>query len=224
MSEEKKLNGIQLTDEEILELRRRQSQTESQSALKMSKMEAEYKPQVGLVDQLIGGFKQTFENVTMYSMASRIFQQLEQGVRQLIDSVRELDATLVDIQIASGMTREETHLMMLEYNKLGNELGKTTQEIATASNDWLRAGYEGQEAMELTRASAQLATLGMIDTADATSYLISTMKGWKMEAEDVSKVVDKLTAVDMAAAISAGDLAEAMDSSSQFVNFGEIFI
>lgn len=195
--QEKTLNGIQLTDEQILDLRQRQTQVESQSALKMSKMEAEYKPQVSLLDQLIGGFKQTFENVTMYSMASRVFQELEQGVRQLFESVRELDAALVDIQIASGMTREETHLMMLEYNKLGNELGKTTQEIAMASNDWLRAGYQGQEAMELTRASAQLATLGMIDTADATSYLISTMKGWKMEAEDVSRVVDKLTAVDI---------------------------
>ena len=56
----------------------------------------------------------------------------------------------------------------------------------------------------MTKASAQLSTLGMIETADATSYLISVLKGWKIEAAEVARVVDKLTAVDLAAAISAG--------------------
>gem|GEM_PF-4848119 len=31
----------------------------------------------------------------------------------------------------------------------------------------------------------ELSTLGMINSADATSYLISVLKGWKLEANDV---------------------------------------
>ena len=45
-----------------------------------------------------------------------------------------------------------------------------------------------------------LSTLGMINSADATSYLISVMKGWKLEAKDIDDVVDRLVKVDMAAA------------------------
>jgi TP901 family phage tail tape measure protein len=78
----------------------------------------------------------------------------------------------------------------------------------------LRAGYEGKEAAELTRASMMLSTLGMIEATQATTYLISTLKGWKISASEVIGVVDRLAAVDMAAAVSAGDLALAMSRAN----------
>ena len=128
------------------------------------------------------------------------FQGVERVIRQVTSATEQLDQRMVDLQIASGYTRDEINGMMWDFNKLGTEMGKTTQEIAAAANDWLRAGYEGQEASQLTEASMQLATLGMINSADATSYLISVLKGWKLAASDINGVVDKLTAVDMAAA------------------------
>ena len=104
-----------------------------------------------------------------------------------------MDADLVDLQIASGSTREEMYSMLDGFADLGNQLGRTTRDISEAANDWLRAGYEGKEATDLIKASTQLSTLGMINTSDATSYLISVLKGWKLEASEVSEVVDKLT-------------------------------
>jgi TP901 family phage tail tape measure protein len=56
----------------------------------------------------------------------------------------------------------------------------------------------------------KLSTLGMMEAADATKALISASKGWKLTAEEVSQVTNELTALDMAAATSAGDLATAM--------------
>ena len=56
----------------------------------------------------------------------------------------------------------------------------------------------------------KLSTLGMIDATKATEYLISTMKGWKLGAEEVNQVVDEMTALDAKAALTAGDLATAM--------------
>jgi hypothetical protein len=57
----------------------------------------------------------------------------------------------------------------------------------------LRAGYEGAEATELVRNSMQLSVLGMINSAEATEYLISMLKGWKLEVKEVGSIVDKLT-------------------------------
>lgn len=104
--------------------------------------------------------------------------------------------------------------MMLDFNALARKVGKSTEEVATAANDWLRAGYEGQEASQLVENSMNLSVLGMIDSAKATEYLISVLKGWKLSVDEVGEVVDKLTAVDMAAAISAGDLASAMSRAN----------
>ncbi len=55
-----------------------------------------------------------------------------------------------------------------------------------------------------------LAKLGQLDTAEATKALTSAMKGYNVEVNDVTGIVDKLTAVDMEAAASAGYLATAM--------------
>lgn len=99
---------------------------------------------------------------------------------------------------------------MLDFNDIAVKVGKSTLEVSQAANDWLRAGYEGQDAATLVENSMQLSTLGMINSAEATEYLISMLKGWKLEVKEVGSIVDKLVAVDMSAAISARDLATAL--------------
>lgn len=195
------INGIKITQEQLNNLLQQQNALDASHASQLNKINAQMKEQRSLVSEIVGGFKQAFRNMTDASIAYEIIGLVRQSITQLIQTTKELDSAMVDLQIASGETRGEIHDMMLGFTELGDELGRTTQDIAEAANDWLRAGYTGEAAAELTRASAQLSTLGMISTSDATSYLISVLKGWKIEAEDVTRVVDKLVSVDMAAAL-----------------------
>lgn len=198
----KKLGNIKLEEEQIVSLEKQKNNLTKQQQIAQEKINATVKDQRSLLQEIVGGFKQAFRNMTDASIAYEIIGLIRQGITELLQTIREMDSALVDLQIASGGTREEMHDMMMDLNSLATEVGKTTTEVAQGANDWLRAGYEGQEAADLTRASMQLSTLGMIDSADATSYLISVLKGWKLEAEEVSSVVDKLVAVDMAAALN----------------------
>lgn len=168
----------------------------------------------GFMSKIIGGFKQRITWFIDSSLAYTALGKVRQATQAVLTTVKQLDKAMVDLQIASGKSRSEIMNMMKDFNQLANKLGRTTQEVAVAANDWLRAGYNGQEATQLVKASMELSTLGMIDSASATQYLISTLKGWKIEANEVIGVVDKLTSVDMAAAISAGDLALAMSRSN----------
>ena len=129
---------------------------------------------------------------------------------QLINYAEQLNASMVDLQIASGLSYSNIKNMMLDFNDIAVKVGKSTLEVSQAANDWLRAGYEGQDAATLVENSMQLSTLGMINSAEATEYLISMLKGWKLEVKEVGSIVDKLVAVDMSAAISARDLATAL--------------
>ena len=54
----------------------------------------------------------------------------------------------------------------------------------------------------------------MIEASSATEYLTSVLKGFKMEAAEAESIVDKLTKVDIAAAVSAGGIAEALSRTS----------
>lgn len=208
------LNGIELTEEEINRIEQERSKILDRNNAKMAQTQETVQQTKGFLEKLKDNFYQSFQQIGSYVMSLFSFQGIERAFSAVINRTSELDSKMVDLQIASGYTREQVSGMMLDFNKLGKQIGKTTSEIAEAANDWLRAGYDGAAASQLTQASMNLSTLGMINSADATSYLISVMKGWKFEAKDIDKVVDKLTATDMAAAISAGDLAEAMSRAN----------
>ena len=203
-------DGTALNEQERLQFNKEIEKSQAAQAEKMAAINLRQKESVGLIQSIANGFKASFRNLTDYSLAYAIIGKIRQSFNQLWQSTQQLNSAMVDLQIASGMSFKEVKNMMYDFNALGKELGKSTQEVAQAANDWLRAGYEGAEATELVRNSMQLSVLGMINSAEATEYLISMLKGWKLEVKEVGSIVDKLTAVDMAAAISAGDLATAL--------------
>ena len=195
----KNVNGewqeIELSQEQVAQAQKTLNDLTDTYAGKSAKVQASVKESVGLFDQLFTGLKRSITNLIDYSLAGILVGKVRESLSQVVEITKQLDAALVDLQIAAGTSRKETSAMLLEYNDLAKEVGRTTQEVAEASNDWLRAGYEGAEATELTRASMELSTLGMIDASTATTDLISVLKGWKLETEDVGSVVDKLTVI-----------------------------
>lgn len=208
------VESINLTEEERLNVLKQQELAQSKQSAALAKIQTTKLKSEGFFGQVMTGFKASLRNLTDYSMAYTIIGQIKMGFQQTIQVAKELDKSLVNLQIVTGGTRKETMALLGSYNQLANEMGRTTQEVADASNDFLRAGYRGQEATDLTKASMSLSTLGMLDSAEATNYLISSLKGWKLESKDAMNVVDKLTKVDMEAALSAGDLALAMSRAN----------
>lgn len=140
------------------------------------------------------------------------------AAKGIYNNVVELDKSIVDLQIATGKSYDEVARMMKGYSQLGRELGASTSDVAKAADSWLRQGYSVSEANELVTASMVLSKLGQIESSEATTYLTSAMKGYGYEASRVMEIVDKLTAVDLVSATSAGDLAEAMQKTSVTAN------
>ena len=191
------LDGADLTKEGSQKIIQGMSEAQVEVEQKTSLANAQLKKQKGLLTQIGEGFKASFRNLVDYSLAYRLIGMIQQGFQSLITTTKQLNSNMLNLRIVTGDSLSETQDLMKGYNNIAKEMGRTTQSVADASNDWLRAGYQGKEAIDLTRASLQLSTLGMIDSATATTDLISALKGWKLEAKDVSGVVDKLTAVDI---------------------------
>lgn len=139
-----------------------------------------------------------------YGIIASAAMMARRAVREVYTNVVELDKAVVDLQIATGKNREEVKELVSTYSELGRELGATTSEVAQASDSWLRQGYSIEQVNELTRNSIMLAKLGQMESADATTALTSALRGYELQAEDVGSVTDKLVAVDMTAAVTAG--------------------
>ena len=160
--------------------------------------------------QMTNSVKGWFNQLMRGQLVWRIMGQVQRAIKNVMEDAKKLDAVLVNLQIVTGDTRENTRNLISTYASLAQTLSATTSEVASAANNWLRQGYSVSESIDLITASLQLSKLGMIDSGKATSYLTSMLKGFKLEASDATTIVDKLTKVDMSAATSAGDIAEAL--------------
>ena len=155
-------------------------------------------------------FKKAFANQVRSALASLITIDLGQILKGVYDNVVALDDAVVNLQIASGKSRTETKALVKEYAALAKQLKATTAEVSASADTWLRQGYSAKEAETLITNSMMLSKLGQIESEEAATALTSAMKGYKVAVEDTVNIVDKLTAVDMEAAASAGGIATAM--------------
>lgn len=190
----KELKEMGYSQEAINKLEQQEANLQAQHQVKLTKINATYREQKGVLKTIGKTFTNSFARlVSIDVIANQLAMTVRNMFNQIMNSAKSLNAVMVDLQIASGYSYKEIQSMMLDFNTLARKVGKSTEEVATAANDWLRAGYEGQEASQLVENSMNLSVLGMIDSAKATEYLISVLKGWKLSVDEVGEVVDKLT-------------------------------
>lgn len=145
-------------------------------------------------------------------------QKVTQAIYQAIAGIKELDKIKTDIQTASGVYDSRINSMMQSYNQIAKDLSSTTKDVGNAANEIVRMGESLSDTNKLIENSTMLAKIGMIESSQATEYLISSMKGFQISAQDSTQIIDKLTSVDMQAAVSAGGLAEAMSRCANIAN------
>ena len=158
--------------------------------------------------------KRAFMRIFDGSLIYKFFGLVQRGFSQTIQLAKQLDKSMVNLRIVTGGTKSETRELVNVYAQLAKQLGVTTQEVVNGATEWLRQGYTVQESQKLVTASVYLSKLGMIESGQATEYLTSVLKGFKLETSEAVSVVDKLTKVDLEAATSAGNIAEALSRTS----------
>ena len=173
-------------------------------------------------DGLDGINKKSAATVASVTLLNQALIELEQAAKKMIQTSAQLDEKLTDLRMVTGDSYEEASALVAKYNDLAKSLGATTKDVLDASSDWLRQGHDVSETNELIRNSMILSKVSNLESADATVYLTSTLKGYKLAVEDVIGVVDKLTAVDLVSAVDAGGLAEAMSKTAVSANLAGV--
>ena len=116
----------------------------------------------------------------LWITASSIFMQAWRGMRQMVDSVKELDAALVEFNKVADLSSSQLEKFVDRAFEAGEALG-------TDRDDWLKAsrqgssrqGYNVDESLALAQTSLMMMNVGDgIDTAErAASDLIAALKG-----------------------------------------------
>ena len=158
--------------------------------------------------------KKSAATVASVGLLNQAFRTLQNTAKQMIRTAAELDQQLTELRMVTGKNYEDASRLVNSYNALAKELGATTSQVVDAADEWLRQGKSIAEVEQLIAQSMVLSKVGKMDSADATKNLTSAMKGYGLAVDEVSGIVDKLTAIDLQAAVSSADLAIAMSRTA----------
>lgn len=161
-------------------------------------------------NSFLGEISTVGKRITEYVGAYEVFQEGLQVVRDMGTAIKEVDDSMMNLKMATGVNNTEAQGLMSTYSDLGKELKATGTDVAASATEWLKQGKTTEEAETLASDSIILSKIGDLTSEDSTKYLTSAMKGYKVQSEDALSIVDKISNVDMASATDVAGLAEGM--------------
>ena len=136
----------------------------------------------------LGGFLARFASFTV------IIQKSIQAIRSMVNEVRQLDTSLVELQKVTNLSGLSLDNFVDRAYKIGEGLGRTGKDVIDATTTFSRAGYDLQEATELAQAALVMTNVG-VDIPNmeaAASDMISILRAYDKQANESMSVIDKL--------------------------------
>lgn len=172
--------------------------------------------QAGLHTKSLGDrLKDAFRNFASFFSASRVIYEVISKLGEMVQNVKNLDAAMVNLRKVTDETDASYDRFLTRATAKAKELGTTVVDLVDATTNFSRLGFSLSEAEELGQLATIYANVGDLSSIDdATNSMISTMKGFGIEAENASAILDKFNEVGNNFAISSGDIGEALQRSA----------
>lgn len=185
-----------------------------------SKEVAAFKAQVqelGLEGQTLS---QIFQNLfgqhfnTMIAMAG--IHAIQNSLQQIFQNILDIDTAMTELKKVTDETADVYDRFLDRSTKAAKDLGADISDLVNTTADWARLGYSMEDAETLAKVSTMYKNVGDgIETAaQASEYLISTMKGFGADPTAAEHILDAINAVSNTQPVSSQDLGEIMKRSS----------
>lgn len=129
----------------------------------------------------------------IYAGLQRVMVQLP---TEAISAVKDVNAAQIELTKVSNASGTQLSQYWDEAAQSATKYGSTISDVISSTADWSRLGYKLDDAKKLSDATSLLQKVGDNMTQEsASSGLISTLKGFQMNADEVTKVVDVVNEV-----------------------------
>lgn len=164
----------------------------------------------------------TFKKVAYFGAVTAGIQLATQGMRSMIDQVRELDASLTELKKVSNLSGEGLKAYAQQAGEVGLTVGRTASEMVDASTSFVKSGYSEQQALQLAEVASKFQNVAdsEVEAGDAANFIISQMKAFGIEATNASRVIDVVNEVSNKYAVSSTDLSTALSKTASAMAAG----
>lgn len=162
-----------------------------------------------------GRFSSKVKELGTYLLTSHLFMTFINGAQMVVQNVRELDSALTDLKKTTEGSAQDYANFMQYAADTAQEVGTKISDVISSAAEWSRSGFSLEQSKGLARASSIYTNVSEYETvSEATQSLISSMKAYGYEAENVMQIVDKLNAVGNTTATSSSGLGDALMRSA----------
>lgn len=167
-------------------------------------------------------FFDTLKNSGFHKLAAQMsgmfgFYDVINIGKQAISTIVSLDDALLDLKKTTSMSSTELNNFYYSANDVAKQMGVTTKSIIEQASAWSRLGYNSNEqATEMAKLSSKFASISPgMDTDQAQEGMVSIMKAWQINPEDVEKeILDPINQLGNKFAESNNDIVEGMKRSA----------
>ena len=165
-------------------------------------------------------FSEAFNKFGNWFSVSQFFMSLVNSMRDMVVQVKEIDKALTDVRKVTDESDYKYDQYLERSIQRSKDLSAETADYIQSTANWARMGYDIDEARELGELSTIYYNVGdeVESVDDATSSLISTMKAFRIETDDVSTILDRLNYVGNNFGITSGGLGEVLQRSAASMN------
>lgn len=162
--------------------------------------------------------------ITNFMGFNQVLNITRNAVREAANHIRELDKVMTSIAIVTDMTQADLWGQIDTYSKMASQYGTSIQGAYEVSQIWYQQGLQTQDVMSLTNETLKMSKISGLDYANATDYMTTAIRGFKMELSEANTVVDVYSALAASTAVSTQELAEAMTrTASSMESVGSSF-
>lgn len=160
-------------------------------------------------------FAEASKSFTQWLSVSSGIMALVYQLQKIPKEVIAVNSAMVELRKVSDASALDIAKYFDEAAKSAKELGSSVSDVISATADFSRLGYSLPDSAELARVATLYKNVGDgIDISEASSSIVSTMKAFKIEAEDAISIVDKFNQVGNDFAISSGEIGDALKRSA----------
>lgn len=159
-----------------------------------------------------------------YGLASTIgtyfgLNDVIEGIKKVANTVTDLNTQFTELSKVSDASTSQLYNNFSDFADIAKEVGGTISDTISATSDWSRNGYDLKQSEELARVAQIYKNVGDgIDIDEANSSLISTLQGFKLQADDAEHIIDVFNEVSNHEPIDSSGIGEALQRSAASFN------
>ena len=175
-----------------------------------------------LIQQVFKGIKVKAKELLSFVIGGGSVYKVIELFRQGIQYIKEIDLALTELKKVTDETEETYDKFLRTAAKTGARLGSTISAVTEATATFAKLGYTMEQATEMAEAAIVYKNVGdnIASTGDAADSIISTMKGFGLEATESMEIVDRFNEVGNRFAITSQGIGEALRLSASALSEG----